>query len=262
MSFSDILHSITAVDDHSYRVSVDESWAQGRATFGGVTAAVGNEVLRKLVPRDRPLRSLQTTLIGPSPAGMWRVEARVLRVGKAVSVARCDIIEADQVAATVVGVYGAVRSSAVNVPLQAVEAKRTVDEIAAPDMQGAPTFTRHFDFRWAQASRLFTSAANSPTQAFIRHRDAAALTESHVVALIDCIPSPALAMYAAPAPASSLTWTLEFVEHEFDFSPHAWWRIDTNVDAGAEGYAHQTGVLHDPNGRPVALTRQLVAVFG
>lgn len=262
MPFSDILQSITADDDGSYRVHVDESWAQGRATFGGISAAVGNEVLRRLVPRDRPLRSLQTTFIGPSPAGTWRIAARVLRVGKAVSVARCDIIESDQVATTIVGIYGGARPSTVNVPLQPVNPKRAVDEIAEPDMRGAPTFTRHFDCRWAQASRLFSAAANSPTQAFIRHRDTAALTESHVVALIDCIPSPALAMFAAPAPASSLTWTLEFVAHEFDFPPDAWWRIDTTVDAAAEGYAHETGILHDPNGKAVALTRQLVAVFG
>ncbi|HKE93792.1 MAG TPA: thioesterase family protein [Povalibacter sp.] len=262
MSFSDILNSIVADDHNRYRVDVDESWAQGRATFGGVTAAVGNEVLRQLVPRDRPLRSLQTTFVGPAPAGRWRVDARVLRVGKAVSVARCDIFESDQVAATVVGVYGGARSSLAQVALEPVNAIRSVDQIAEPDMRAAPTFTRHFDFRWAQAKPLFSAAPNEATQAFIRHRDATVLTESHVVALIDCVPSPALAMYATPAPASSLTWNMELVAHQFDFAPDAWWRIDTRIDAAADGYVHQTGVLHDPHGRPVALTRQLVAVFG
>jgi hypothetical protein len=56
-------------------------------------------------------------------------------------------------------------------------------------------------------------------------------------------------------------WTLEFFEHELDFAPDARWRI-TDIDAATEGYVNQTGVLADPNGRVVALSRQLFAVFG
>jgi hypothetical protein len=97
---------------------------------------------------------------------------------------------------------------------------------------------------------------------FIRHRDPSALTESHVVALVDCIPTPAISLLTAPAPASSLVWNLEFFEHEFGFGPDEWWRIDTDIDAAMEGYVNQTGLLQDPQGRPVALSRQVFAVFG
>ena len=79
---------------------------------------------------------------------------------------------------------------------------------------------------------------------------------------MDCIPTPALSMFHAPAPGSSLVWTLEFFEHDFDFAPERWWRIDTDIDAATDGYVNQSGVLIDPNGRAVALTRQLFAVFG
>jgi hypothetical protein len=115
--------------------------------------------------------------------------------------------------------------------------------------------------RWAEGAKPFTST-RSRSKAFIRHRDPSPLTESHIVGLIDCIPTPALSMFAAPAPASSLTWTVELFEHDLDFSPEAWWRIDSDIDAATEGYVNQTGLLHDPNGRPVALSRQLFAVFG
>lgn len=54
----------------------------------------------------------------------------------------------------------------------------------------------------------------------------------------------------------------EFFEHDLEFSPDAWWRIDSDIDAATGGYVNQTGLLHDPNGRPVALSRQLFAVFG
>jgi acyl-CoA thioesterase len=263
MSLSQVLNSLSG-DGPTFQVTVGEAWAQGRATFGGLVAAVGNEALRRLVPRDRPLRSLQTTFVGPAAAGTWQINARVLRVGRAVTVAHCDVVDAGQVVATLVGVYGGARPSAVAVDITTQPAARSVD--ALRDMsfkEGAPKFIQNFAVRWAESARPFTGSANkTPTKAYIRHRDPAPLTESHVIALIDCIPTPALSMFQAPAPSSSLVWTLEFLEHRFDYSPEAWWRIDTDIDAAGEGYVNQTGVLIDPEGRAAALTRQLFAVFG
>ena len=57
MLFSEVLGSIQ-FDGTTGSVTVSEDWSQGRATFGGLVSAVGNEVLRKLVPADRLLRSL------------------------------------------------------------------------------------------------------------------------------------------------------------------------------------------------------------
>lgn len=262
MQFSDILSSISATGEES-QVTVSDDWMQGRATFGGLVAAVGNEAMRMLVPRDRPLRSLQTTFIGPATAGTWRMRAKVLRVGRAVTLAQCEVLDGDQVVAVQVGVYGMDRESAVLVKPEAVESPRKVEEIneIRYSPEKSPAFIQHFALRVAQGAKPFTST-RSPTKIFIRHRDPAPLTESHVVALVDCIPTPALSMYKAPAPGSSMVWVLEFFEHDLEFSADAWWRIDTDIDAATSGYVNQTGLLIDPNGRPVALSRQLFAVFG
>lgn len=263
MLFSEILASIR-FDGSRGTVTVTDDWGQGRATYGGLVTAVGNEVMRNLVPADRLLRSLQTTFVGPASASTWRIEAEVLRVGKAVTLARCDIVDGDGVAATLVGVYGGPRPSAVEVRPQAVTPERSVDAINEMRFQPglAPNFVQHFAIRWAEGAKPYSSSARTASKAFIRHRDTSALTESHVVGLIDCIPSPAMSMFKERAQASSLIWTLEFFEHRFDFAPESWWRIDTDIDAATSGYVNQTGVLHDPEGRPVALTRQLVAVYG
>jgi acyl-CoA thioesterase len=262
MQFSEILKSMSGVGDECH-VTVSEDWLQGRATFGGLVAAVGNEAIRRLVPRERPLRSLQTTFVGPASAGTWKIHARVLRVGRAVTLAQCEVIDGDQVAAVQVGVYGMARESAVVVKPASIDPPRKVEDINEMRFspERAPAFVQHFALRWAEGAKPFTST-RSPSKAFIRHRDPAALTESHLVALVDCIPTPALSMYKAPAPGSSLVWMLEFFEHDLDFSPAAWWRIDSDVDAASGGYVNQSSLLHDPNGRPVALSRQLVAVFG
>jgi acyl-CoA thioesterase len=251
-------------DDTGAEVSIDGSWTQGRATFGGVVAAIGNHAMRKLVPADRPLRSLQTTFVGPASApGRWRMDTRILRVGKAVTSVHCQIVDEGQVAAVLVGVYGAPRESVVDVrptPLTAARPVETLNEVRnTPAML---QFLQYFAIRWSEGAPPYTAAPRTPTKAFIHHRDPAPTSESHVIALIDCIPTPALSMFKAPAPASSLVWTLEFFEHRFDYPHDAWWRIDTDIEAAGEGYVHQTGVLNNPDGRPIALSRQLFAVFG
>ena len=100
------------------------------------------------------------------------------------------------------------------------------------------------------------------SKAYIRHRDARALTESHLVALIDCIFSPALQALTTVAQSSSLTWRLEFVRHDYSFAPDAWWRIDTQTNAAADGYISQSSTVLNPAGVPAAFSHQLVAVFG
>jgi acyl-CoA thioesterase len=263
MLFSELLDSIQ-FDGRLGSVAVSDDWSQGRATFGGLVTAVGNETLRKLVPADRLLRSLQTTFVGPAGSTTWQLRTEVLRVGKAVTLARCDILDNDQVAATVIGVYGGPRASAVEVRPEPVASPRAVEDINELRFQPGltPDFVQHFAVRWAQGAKPFSSAPRTPTKAFIRHRDTSPLTESHVVGLIDCIPSPAMSMFKERAPSSSLVWTLEFFEHRFDFAPERWWRIDTDIDAATSGYVNQTSLLYDPDEKPVALSRQLFAVFG
>jgi len=263
MLLSEILASLQPAAT-GFTVNVTEDWGQGRATFGGLVGAIGNEAMRKLVPAERPLRSLQTTFVGPAAAGTWSLNTRVLRVGKAVTLATCDIVESGPIVATQVGVYGSARTSAVNLrpavglPARPVEQLRDVGY--KPGL--APAFLQHFAVRWSEGKLPYSGSARTPSKAFVHQRDPAPLSESAVVALIDCIPTPAMSMMTSMAPASSLVWTLEFFEHHFDFPPHAWWRLDTDLDAATEGYVNQTGVLVDPNGRPVALTRQLFAIFG
>jgi acyl-CoA thioesterase len=262
-AFSEVLASVRPEDD-AFRATVTDDWAQGRATFGGLVAAVGNEVLRRLVPADRPLRSLQTTFIGPAGAGEWAITGRVLRVGKAVTLASCEIREGGHVVATLTGVYGFDRPSRVQIRPQIRPTERAVNDLQ--DMRFvpgvAPNFVQHFAVRWAHGARPFSGSDVSSSSAYVRHRDGGALTESHVVALIDAIPTPALQMLTAAAPASSLVWTLEFFEHDFPCSNEQFWRLDTQIDAATAGYVNQTTLVAAPSGQPVGLSRQLFAVFG
>jgi acyl-CoA thioesterase len=260
MHLSEILNGMKA-EGLECSVQVTDDWAQGRATFGGLVAAVGNEAMRRLVPTHRALRSLQTTFVGPAAAGEWRISTQVLRVGKAVSITQCEIHEGGQIVATLVGVYGSDRPSAVNIDLPPMPPANVEHLADMLPFDGAPRFLQHFSVRWIEGASLF-SGVRSAGRAFIRHRDPELITESHIVALADCLPTPAMFMFRAQAPASSLVWSLEFIEHDFAFPQNTWWRVDHDIDAARNGYVNQSGLVYDPNGRAIAVTRQLVAIFG
>jgi acyl-CoA thioesterase len=264
MLFSQTLASMQP-SDKGWSAEIGEDWSQGRATFGGMVAALGNEAMRRLVPADRQLRGLETVFVGPTRAGTVRIEAKILRIGKVVTIACAQLWSADQVAATLTGIYGAARHSALSILPQGAAQARDAQELpdsTFPASIGGPAFLQHFGFRWAEGSRPFTGSSLNRSKAYIRHMEPAPLTESHVVALIDCTPSPILQTMTTPVPSSSLTWSLQFLRHNYTFSSEAWWRIDTDVTSAADGYSFESTVVLDPTGMPAAFSRQLVAVFG
>ncbi|MBC7210246.1 MAG: thioesterase family protein, partial [Pseudomonas sp.] len=83
MNFTELL---TAARTHPEAISVPAGWAQGRAVFGGLMAAMVHEAMRQKLGDDRPVRSLAITFVGPAAPDMpISLEVEVLREGKAVS---------------------------------------------------------------------------------------------------------------------------------------------------------------------------------
>ncbi len=264
MLFSQTLASMQA-SKKGWSAEIGEDWSQGRATFGGMVAALGNEAMRRVVPADRALRGLESIFVGPAMAGSVQLESEVLRVGKAVTIASARLWSAGQIAATFTGIYGASRPAAVSIAPLAEAAVPRVDDLPDsiyPPSKGGPAFLQQFHMRFAEGTRPFTGLKSSRSKVYVRHQDPGAISESHVVALIDCIPSPVMQMMTAPAPSSSVIWSLQFIRHDYRFSSQGWWRIDTEVDSAADGYVCESSVVLDPAGAPAALSRQLVVVFG
>jgi acyl-CoA thioesterase len=263
MLFSQTLASMQPREG-GWRAVIGADWSQGRATFGGMVAALGNEAMRRLVPTDRELRGLETTFVGPALAGEVGMDAEILRVGKAVTIARARVWSDGKIAATLTGIYGAARATALALTpsvAQGVPAALDLPDRSGADM-GGPSFVRHFGYRWAEGARPFAGSSLRTSKIYVRHQDPAPLTESHVVALIDCIPSVVLQLMSTPAPSSSLTWTVQFLRHDYSFAPDAWWRIDAEVNSAGSGYSCESCMLIDPGGTPAAVARQMVAVFG
>jgi acyl-CoA thioesterase len=264
MEFSQILDSMTSAEPNVWSARVDETWLQSRAIFGGLIAALCNEGMRKLVPRERPLRGIEVTFVGPAVPGDIRLEVQILRVGKAVTIAHSRAISDGQIVTQATGIYGESRTSALGygpAPEGEIPGADTLKDV---DMTrpGRPAFSRHFAMRWARGASSFSGSSIATSKTYVRHASSGIFTESHLIALCDSIPSPALQMLASPAPASSLIWTLEFVRPFVAVPIDAWWRLDTSADAANDGYVNQSGVIVNPDGNVAVLSRQLVTIYG
>ena len=96
-----------------------------------------------------------------------------------------------------------------------------------------------------------------------------AASEERLLALVDAWPAAVLSRIDFPAPASSLTWAIEFVHPPAPAAPaepagggtDGWWFYRSGTETAAGGYAHESAALWDPAGRLVALSRQVVVLF-
>jgi acyl-coenzyme A thioesterase PaaI-like protein len=158
--FSETLASMQP-QSSGWRARIGEDWSQGRATFGGMVSALCNEAMRRLVPAGRELRGLDTTFVGPVLAGEVSIDAEILRVGRAVTIARSKLWSDGNIAATLTGIYGAARATALAVSPAIAAGVRAVADLPEPSTanMGGPAFLQHFAYRWAEGARLFTGSS-------------------------------------------------------------------------------------------------------
>lgn len=263
MNFQQALATLVPRDRQCCSARVDDGWLQGRSIFGGLQAALGVAAIRTCEPGLPPLRTLQTTFVAPVPAGDIRVETRLLRAGRSAVHAEARLYDGEQLACLIVAVFGESRPSTVTIEHPPVVAKRPSDASnELPFVPGiSPAFMQQLRMRWAEGSFPFCGGEQARTQVWVEVREALEIDEPVLLALADSIPSPALSLLKRPAPASSMTWTLELLRAHVS-CPATPWLIDARVDAAADGYGAQSATLCDGEGRPVALSRQSVVIFG
>jgi acyl-coenzyme A thioesterase PaaI-like protein len=240
---------------------VPPDWMQGRSVYGGLQAAVAVEAMRTLVPKVT-LRAVQATFVAPVASGLVRAEARVMRQGKSAVHVEARIVDGGDVLAVFVGVFGVARASkASRLPIQPhVEASAPREFTFVPGL--VPSFAQHFEARWLRGVPPFSAQPIHEQVVEIGVRDDGPVTEGHVIAIADFVPPVALAHLEAPAPASTLTWMLEFLGEDVGHLPLGGFRVDAELISARDGYTNQSVTVWGPDGSAVALSRQTMVVFG
>ncbi|AZC83542.1 acyl-CoA thioesterase [Pseudomonas chlororaphis] len=265
MRFSDLLN---AVRQHPLELSIPTEWAQGRASFGGLVAALQYEAMRAKVPAERPVRSLAITFVGPvTPDAPVSFEVEVLREGKAVSQVLGRALQNGQVVTLVQGSFGASRPSEVTVVSEEAPAMKHWDECPElPYVKGVtPEFMRHLAMRWSIGGMPFTGNKSRDMGGWVRLRGdvkVEPMTEAHILALVDAWPPALLPHLTSPVPGSTLTWTIEFVQPLLALSTLDWCKYRVSIEHARDGYGHASAALWSAEDQLIALSRQTVTIFG
>jgi acyl-CoA thioesterase len=172
----------------------------------------------------------------------------------------------DGVAAVLTAAFGRARESSVtqerrrHAPLPAPDAG-----LAIPYLPGiTPVFVQHFDLRFTAGAPPFTRQRGPLShEGWCRHRTDPGPSHAALLGLLDAWPSPALQALGGPAPASTVSWSVQFA--------HVPQRITTDdafffrarvLSADGSGYVTMRGELYDAEGLLVAHLEQLVTVYG
>lgn len=258
---------ITAVRQGQPEVSIPASWGQGRTLFGGLSVALVYEAMQAKITDERPLRSLSVSFIGPLQVEVpIRFEVELLRVGKSVSQVQGRAIQNGQTQVLVQGSFGFARESAVAVQAQpAPEIAEPAASRFADFIPGLmPAFLQHLGTCWTEGKLPGSNSRERFLGGWVGFRQPSdePLGIAHLLALVDAWPPATLSYLPKRVPGSSLTWTIEFIQPLPSLTQAHWCQYRAEIEQAQDGYGHVSARLWSPQGELLAISRQVVVVFG
>ncbi len=242
------------------RLTIPESWMQGRTTYGGLSAALCLVAAERAFPDLPPLRSANISFVGPV-GGAVEGRASALRRGKSVSFVEADLKTGEGLATRCVFAFGAARESmfdrTFSPPPEMPPPEACEDFI--PKGFG-PNFAQHFETKLAKGARPGTNSDQYDHFVWVRHIDERADSMAALIALADMPPPAVMPMFPVFKPISSMTWHLNFLV-DAPKSRDGWWLLQSRAENARSGYTSQDMPIWNSDGELVVIGRQSVAIF-
>lgn len=247
------------------QISVPKDWAQGRTLYGGISASLVYQAARQIVEQSKKLRSLNTNFIGPIEPGIpFDIKVEMLREGKNTSVVKGEILQNNKIALSSLATFGTDRESKIKIENEIHhQMERPTKANFVPMIPKiTPSFISQFDLVKVIGGWPFTGSKKSVLHGWMRFKKAPdTFTDAHLVAIIDMWPPTVLQMLRWPAPASTMSWNLEFIHPHKSFRNDEWLAYQATTRQASGGYAHTEANVWDEDGTLIAVSRQAVAVF-
>lgn len=249
-------------DGGTHLISVPQDWLQGRTAYGGLSAALTLEAIYRSEETLPPLRSAQFCFIGPA-TGELRVSNSVLRKGKSTVVVGASLDGESGIAVRSTLCFGTGRASAHNYnvfEMPVVPAPESCPSYYT--FPNLPNFMSHFDGRLVHGERPGTGSDVPEMTVWVKHLDSGeGLDVVRLLALADALPPSSLIMSSVPTVISTMTWSIDMLSAE-PRSPSGWWLVRCEADTSQNGYSVQRTTIWNPDGEPILVATQNVAIFG
>ncbi len=245
--------------------AIPKDWTQGRTAFGGLSAGILFYQLKGLVEEGRPLRSITFNFVGPLEAGQaFSVNRQVLRQGKNATQITGNLVQDGKVALSAIACFAQNRQSKVTVePIHETDLQLPKKAKYIPQIpKVTPKFLRHVDLSISEGKLPFTGSKTAKYSGWMRFKETPQrFDDEHIITLIDAWPPTILQMVMGPAPASTMSWNMEFI-HPFEtIAPGQWLGYEADTISAHGGYGHSEAKIWSESGELVAISRQLIAIF-
>ncbi|WP_395342992.1 acyl-CoA thioesterase [Ningiella sp. W23] len=252
-------------EDNTKAFLIPKKWSQGRTVFGGLSAAMLYEASKQYVASERLLRSMSTNFVGPLISEQaFNISVEIVREGKNVSQLQARAIQNGKVCVVSQFCFAADRVSKTGVEnneshsMALPKKAKFIPQIP----KVTPKFLQHFDLAIESGGTPFTGKKTSHYHGWMRFKKAPKTSnEAHLICLLDAWPPTLIQQLKWPAPASTVSWNVEFIYPHKQIEPSDWFAYKEDTRQAANGYGHTEATCWDAHGEVVALSRQTVAVF-
>lgn len=257
-----VASAVTPVGPHRFAGELTEDWYQGRALYGGLTAAILLRAMEAGAGEGRPVRTLHAAFCAPATAGPFEVVTEVVREGRSVAFARARLERDGEVLALGTATFARERRSFAERFEPPRLALPPVDEVpSGPDVLYLPSFSRYFEFRQALGHEAFTGAPEAHVGGWCRLREGPVPAEAALAPLfLDSWAPAALSRHPRWAPCASIDLFVQ-LHQVLDGAPLDWLGYEARSQHLESGYADEQAALYDAEGRLVASAKQLIAIF-
>lgn len=248
-----------------YHVTIDKTWGQGRTLYGGVSAALTYQAAENLIEDNRGVRSFHCNFIGPiNPGEQIEVTAEILRTGKNVTQILAKASQNGRICTMSQICFGVKRASKLD--------SHALDKHnMTPPKKGkfipkipklVPDFIQYFDMALDKGSFGIGKSDEAVLHGWNRFKKSPEkMTIAYLIALMDAWPPTMFQLMRLPAPASTMSWDIEFIQPDLSLRSDQWFASETQARHIKDGYGHEEAKFWDQNGNLLALSRQVVTVF-
>lgn len=229
--------------------------------FGGYMAAVALRTARQQLEVDLPLRTLTVQFMSAARFAPVTFRAERLRGGRSTTFAEVRAGQGERAVLTSLLTFGDAGRGPVHRPL--ADPFPPVDSLSGDTLDGpiAPWFTRAVQYRFDGEHGVMGGLDDAVVRVWMRTREPGPLDELKLTFLLDAV-FPNFFRVAGPTFATSVDLRYDlFQAITPDLSPDGWAFFEFRTADASDGWAVEDGVAYAPDGRPIAVARQLRKVL-
>ncbi len=214
-------------------------------------------------PRGQTVTTLTAAFTAPATEGAAAIHVEPVRSGRNVSTFRGSLVRDETVLATALATLARPREGALEHHARPMpDAPEPLATADGPSEHYIPPFARRFSFRQTHGPRPFSGGREARVAGWCRlHEEGVPFDAALVCAILDAWPPAAVGLSPSWCPVASVELTYHFFAPLPAISGDAWVFYDAHAGHVSGGLADEHATLWTADGRPLATSRQLIALF-